>query len=248
MGKGMMARYLCAGGGLVALAWLVFPGAMQRARRCKGDARFWAEVALQVARSGSFARASGLYDLLSLDDVSADGEIRACVRVNSDLQDMSQALHTGAAALVADEVTTASIMSQRCYPGVSILLSVSRAANCAPGSAVYVTSRILRQGRKLIHTEAIFKAGPEEEAAVLLVCSHVKYCEAPAGWLPLLWLRTSIARLLVKSFVHDSTRPQKASHTTPQNVETLPNLVGFERVLLPASVSGDRGFLQVVLE
>lgn len=253
------------------MAWLVFPGAVRRVRRRKSEARFWAELALKVARSGSFARSSGLYDLLSLDDVSADGEIRVRIRVNSELQDVLKTLHTGAAALVADEVTTASIMSQRCYPGVSILLSVSRAADCAAGSVVHVTSRILRQGRKLIHTEAVFKAGPEDDASVLLVCSHVKFCEAPSIWLPLLWLRTSIARLLLKSFVVDRTRP--LSSPWPQDTTTsagpiadaftpeehkayytaeLPhNLMGFEQALassVHASGADDPGRLKVVLQ
>ena len=62
-------------------------------------------------------------------------------------------LHVGAAAFICDELSTASIMSQRCYPGVSISLSCTRVADCQPPAVIHVVTRILRQGRKLVHTE-----------------------------------------------------------------------------------------------
>ena len=243
------ARAAAVGGGLLAAAWLVFPGALRRRPRgCVGDARFWAEQALRVARSGGFARSSGVHLSLSLSDVAADGELRACVRIDRALQDAAQTMHPGAAALLADELTTASIVSQRCYPGVSLLLSVSRAADCTPGSVVHVTSRILRQGKKLVHTEAVFRAGPGADAALLFVCSHVKYCEPPSlFWLPLLWLRTSIAKMLVTTFGGDSAAamPEPKGCAAVETSEMAPNMRGFERAMLPALVP-DKAELTVV--
>jgi len=244
----MLARAVAVGGGLLAAVWLVFPGALRRrARGCAGDARFWAEQALRVARSGGFARSSGVHARLSLSDVAADGELRARIRIDRALQDAAQTMHAGAAALLTDELTTASIVSQRCYPGVSLLLSVSRAADCAPGSVVHVTSRILRQGKKLVHTEAVFRAGPQPDSPLLFVCSHIKYCEPPALWLPLLWLRTSIAKMLVTTFTVDSAAmsEQPRGDAAVETAEMSPNMRGFERALLPALVP-DKPELTVV--
>ena len=138
---------------LLLVVFLIFPGAIFRPRVRLQDARFWADLSLRFARAGVFARCSHVYDYLALDTVAADGEIRARVRLDAVLQDSSQQLHVGAAAFICDELSTASIMSQRCYPGVSISLSCTRVADCQPPAVIHVVTRILRQGRKLVHTE-----------------------------------------------------------------------------------------------
>ena len=138
---------------LLLVVILILPGAIFRPRVRLQDARVWADLSLRFARAGVFARCSHVYDYLALDTVAADGEIRARVRLDAVLQDSSQQLHVGAAAFICDELSTASIMSQRCYPGVSISLSCTRVADCKPPAVIHVVTRILRQGRKLVHTE-----------------------------------------------------------------------------------------------
>lgn len=151
-------------------------------------------VLSQVAKSSSFAKASGLYDYLVVESTTAQGELQAKVRLAAPLQNTLQSLHGGAAALIVDELTTVSIMSQRCFPGVTLSLSLQYLAGCNSGDVITVTSRVLRLGLKVVHTECEFRS----EGGVLLVrASHVKYCAAPRPWLALLWMRTSVAEFFL---------------------------------------------------
>ena len=141
-----------------------------------------------------FSKASRLYDYLLVETVSADGTIVAKVRLAAPLENLRKSLHGGAAALIVDELTTACIMSQRSFPGVTLSLSLQYLAGCNHGEVITVTSRVLRLGLKVVHTEAEFH---REDGTLMVRASHVKYCAAPRPWLALLWMRTSVAEMLV---------------------------------------------------
>ena len=131
----------------LALVGLLLPGELWRpARGSASDARWWAEACLRASRAAAFGAASGVYPLLALESVGADGTIRARLRLGPALQNVMHSLHGGAAAMVVDELTTASVASQRSFPGVSVSLSLEFVAGCAPGELIAVTSRLTRLG------------------------------------------------------------------------------------------------------
>ena len=179
---------------LVALVLIIFPGAVFRwPLKSRSEASFWAGVCVSVARTSTFAKASGIYDLLRVDSVEADGTLSARFRVTPAIANTMQSLHGGVAALVVDEVTTASIMARRCHPGVSVSMSLQYLNGCPPGGEVRVVSRVTRQGRILCHPDTTFYR--VSDGAVMIRASHVKYVAPPSRlWGLLLAMRTAAAR------------------------------------------------------
>ena len=182
---------------LAALVAYVLPGAFSRfPLKSRSEACFWAGVCVGVSRRSAFARATGLFDLLSIDGVAADGTLSARFRISPPISNTMHSLHGGAAALIVDELTTASIMARRCHPGVTISLSLQYINGCPPGGEVVVTSRVTRQGRIICHTDTEFRRA--EDGAVMIRASHVKYVVPPSRlWGLLLNMRTSVARRVV---------------------------------------------------
>jgi len=242
---------------VVVMVLYVWPGIYTRMKPTAVEARFWANVCTQFAKGSKFARASGLYEWMVIDSVSAAGELVARLRLAAPLENTMQSLHGGAAALIVDELTTVSIMSQRCFPGVTLSLSLQYLAGCKRGDVVVVTSRVLRAGLKVVHTEAEFRL---EDGTLLVRASHVKYCAAPRPWFALLWIRTSVAQLFMpwalkqmvpKTPAALTTLPSASSHAAAadpfsekqkkdyfaslgEGVEPAQQLVGFDLVLAGA--------------
>lgn len=146
-----------------------------------------------------------------VESVSASGELVAKLKLAAPLENTMQSLHGGAAALVVDELTTVSIMSQRCFPGVTLSLSLQFLAGCKSGDVIVVTSRVLRAGLKVVHTEAEFTL---EDGTLLVRASHVKYCAAPRPWFALLWMRTSVAEMIVPWALRQMANPKSRTVTT----------------------------------
>jgi hypothetical protein len=71
---------VAASAGAVAAAYC-FPGSWSRSQpQSKQDAAWWAKLCLQICSQGPLAKASRIYDLLTIDDVGADGTVRARLR------------------------------------------------------------------------------------------------------------------------------------------------------------------------
>jgi acyl-coenzyme A thioesterase PaaI-like protein len=195
-----------------------FPGAFRRFRSNSEDAAWWAKCCLQICSKGPFAKASRIYDLVTIDDVAADGTIRARLRVNEGVCDIVHRLHCGAAALIVDELTTASIISQRSVAGVSISMSLTFCAEAAVGAVVHVESKVVRLGRRLVHTEATFTLA---DGTPVLRASHLKFCEATWAWLPIVWIRTALARRLAPLLAKPAPLRSELAAASPPSLPAL---------------------------
>jgi hypothetical protein len=58
-------------------------------------------------------------------------------------------------------------------------MSFTYCAQAPAGSVVHVESRVLRLGRRLVHTEATFTL---PDGTPVLRASHLKFCEATWAW------------------------------------------------------------------
>ena len=186
----------------VGILYHLFPGAFTRHAKSTSDASFWAKVCTNVASESPFARSTGVYDLLVVDEVTSEGILTARVRLNTPLQNTMQSLHGGAAALLVDELTTAAIMSQRAAPGVSISMSLQYVNGCKAGTIIHVKAKCTRVGRIICHTDTEITM---PDGTLLVKASHVKFCTPPTAFMPLLWMRTSVARVIVPFFVASSS-------------------------------------------
>jgi acyl-coenzyme A thioesterase PaaI-like protein len=176
---------------IMLAAWLPIGGSK---RISSAKARFWAEFCLRSCSLGKFDKGTTLSkQLMTLHSVS--DEIKASVKVRSCIQNSIGSLHCGAAAALVDEVTTAAIMAKRCYPGVSVALSMQHIQNCQPDEVIFISARVTRLGQTLAYTEAtIYRA----DNTPMLKGTHVKYIVCPWIWSPIFSARPVIADALLK--------------------------------------------------
>ena len=153
-------------------------------------------------------------------------------------------------------------MSQRAYPGVSLSMSLSFVKGCEPGSVVDVRSRVVRLGKRVVHTQMELH---NDKGELMVQASHLKFCDPPASFLPLLWMRLSVAKVVVPWVIKFDpptsqlppaaevewkkfSDPEKRYYYQRLGKPGL-ELLGFDRALVPAQLerkAGEDGSFTVV--
>jgi acyl-coenzyme A thioesterase PaaI-like protein len=200
----------------------------------------------RLCSRGSFIKQSLFLKYIFLEHVRA-GEVNVLIRVNPGLQNSMQSLHGGAAALIVDEITTAAVMSQGCWPGVSVSLNMQYLDACKAGEQIRVCGRVAKRGNILVQTEAKLS---RLDGTLLCKGTHVKYVVAPILIKPFLALRPWLAQICIFWMIKLLKLPSLPTHaiekedkylkpmTDPQKAEYYRNLattkflpLGFDQAL-----------------
>jgi len=123
--------------------------------------------------------------------------------VDTHLQNFMGSLHGGATATIVDQATTAALVADGAFPGVSVSLGVHYTAGCLPGAKVRVEAKVTKRGATMAFTEC--KLYREKDGCLMAHATHVKQVRPPLWWQLFASVRPSLIGIVASRFLDIDT-------------------------------------------